>query len=177
MPVSDETKRKRSQYKPANTGKCVINNGQRNKFVLPEEVDKYLVDGWVLGRYDTPAQLGKSLSEETKRKISEAGRGRTPYNKGVPNPGFKNSGTWQKGHKPWNIGKTFSDESRAKMAAAKIGKRPKQSMKPVIWVEMNKTYEAIIDAVADTELGLTRCAIRDILKGKKVVEGRTLRLI
>jgi len=53
------------------------------------------------------ALKGKPLSEETKRKISEAGRGKIPWNKGKPSP---------------MKGKTLNEEHRQKISAALKGK-------------------------------------------------------
>ena len=49
---------------------------------------------------------GGSHSEEAKRKISESGKGRPAWNKGLP-------GTW--------VGKTHSEESKRKIAISKKG--------------------------------------------------------
>ena len=73
LPVSEATKEKQRQNKPVNTGTRVINNGQRNKYVPVSEVEDYLKDGWVLGRFDVSYNKGKTLSTEAKQK-SQADR-------------------------------------------------------------------------------------------------------
>lgn len=50
--------------------------------------------------------LGYKHSDETKRKISESGKGKTAWNKGLP-------GTW--------VGKTHSEESKRKISISKKG--------------------------------------------------------
>lgn len=53
---------------PRNKGTIVISNGTNELFVDPDEVDGYLSCGWKLGR--------NAFSEETKRKMSDAMKGR-----------------------------------------------------------------------------------------------------
>ena len=82
---------------------------------------------------------GKHLSEETKRKISEANKGKKlgPYSKErvekaasahrgkkVSEEGRKNISEAHKGQVPWNKGKHFSEEARRKMSEAHRGKEP-----------------------------------------------------
>lgn len=51
------------------TGCIGINDGKHTKFVLPEFVDKYLSDGWVIGILN--AHEGPSWTEEEREKISD----------------------------------------------------------------------------------------------------------
>lgn len=82
---------------------------------------------------------GKHLSEETKRKISEANKGKKlgPYSKErvekaasahrgkkVSEEGRKHIAEAHIGQIPWNKGKQFSEETRRKMAEARKGKEP-----------------------------------------------------
>jgi len=57
------------------------------------------------------AKKGKKLSEEHRRKISEALKGKTK------------SGQFKKGHKPWITGKHHSEETKRKMADAQKGEK------------------------------------------------------
>lgn len=59
------------------------------------------------------ALKGRVISDEWKRKISEAHKGKAPWNKG------KNME-----YKLWPNGRVFSEETRAKMSKARIGKDP-----------------------------------------------------
>lgn len=55
--------------------------------------------------------LGKHLSEETKRKISISKKGQMPSN------------PFKKGNKPWNLGQTYSDEYRQKLSISHSGEK------------------------------------------------------
>lgn len=61
----------RSHMGGAGRGKKFINNGVVHKRVLPEEVDKWLAQGWVLGR-----------TKEVKQRIGERCKGRVSSGKG-----------------------------------------------------------------------------------------------
>ena len=68
------------------------------------------IDDWKsklkASRGDRAPFRGSSHTEETKRKISESGKGKTAWNKGLP-------GTW--------VGKTHSEESKRKISISKKG--------------------------------------------------------
>ena len=53
--VSDTTRKKLSDKnkgkKPSNAGKVQVNDGSKNIYILPNELDQYLSNGWVRGRY------------------------------------------------------------------------------------------------------------------------------
>lgn len=54
---------------------------------------------------------GKSMSEETKQKLSEAKKGKTPWNKGKTGVQI-----------PWNKGKVVSEKTRLKISESKKGR-------------------------------------------------------
>lgn len=71
-----------------------INNGIKMKYVLPEQLQTFLDNGWKIGMLP--------ISNETKRKLSLANKGNVPANKG----------------------KKLSAETRLKMSLSKRGKPP-----------------------------------------------------
>ena len=94
--------------------------------------------------------LGYKHSDETKRKISESGKGKTAWNKGLP-------GTW--------VGKTHSEESKRKISISKKGlsageKNPmfgKSAVARRKWYNDGvKTYYLFPDDPASTTLTLGR---------------------
>jgi group I intron endonuclease len=94
--------------------------------------------------------LGYKHSDETKRKISESGKGKTAWNKGLP-------GTW--------VGKTHSEESKRKISISKKGqsageKNPmfgKSAVAGRKWYNDGiKTYYLFPDDPASTTLSLGR---------------------
>ena len=94
--------------------------------------------------------LGYKHSDETKRKISESGKGKTAWNKGLP-------GTW--------VGKTHSEESKRKISISKKGlsageKNPmfgKSAVAGRKWYNDGvKTYYLFPDDPASTTLTLGR---------------------
>lgn len=109
LPVSEETRNKLKGKKPNNTGTKVVNNGQRNRYVPVSAVAEYLSNGWVLGRFDTPYFKGKSLSDETKQKISETRKAgqHTPWNKGAKGLQTANKTTFKPGMTPHNTGRRY----------------------------------------------------------------------
>ena len=78
------------------SGRIFVNNGVSNKRIYPEELDTYLEGGWMRGK--------KPLSEEHKKNIGKAGKGKEAWNKGKP-------GTF--------LGRTHTEESKQKMRDAK----------------------------------------------------------
>lgn len=56
-------------------GTIWINNGNQTKMIHPDQLDKYISQGWVRGRL--------RMSEEQKKKIGDAVRGHTAQNKGT----------------------------------------------------------------------------------------------
>ena len=90
---SDEMNTKLSEK---TKGGIYVNDGKTNKYIRPDELDTYLLQGWIRGK--------KPLSEEHKRKIGESGKGRSGWNKGL-------EGTFK--------GKKHTEESKQKMRDAK----------------------------------------------------------
>jgi group I intron endonuclease len=94
--------------------------------------------------------LGYKHSNETKRKISESGKGKTAWNKGLP-------GTW--------VGKTHSEESKRKISISKKGQSAgennpmfgKSAVAGRKWYNDGiKTYYLFPDDPATTTLSLGR---------------------
>lgn len=68
---------------------------------------------------------GKKLTEDHRKKLSLAKIGKTTILKGRKRPGFKNSGNFKKGQKPWNYGiKTGpqSDDTKKKRSNSLKGR-------------------------------------------------------
>jgi hypothetical protein len=89
--------------------------------VNPSEETKQKISQAHKGK--TPWNKGKSLSEETRQKLSQAHKGKTPWNKGKP----RSEETRQKisqalmGEKHPQYGKPHSEETKQKMSQAKNG--------------------------------------------------------
>ena len=117
LPVSKETREKLSKRKPNNTGTKVVNNGQCNKYIPISEVSEYLNNGWVLGRFDTPYFKGKTLSEETKQKISETKKAsqHIPWNKGTKGLQTANKTTFKTGMTPHNTGRKYMNNGQEEL--------------------------------------------------------------
>lgn len=83
-----------------------------------------LADGGEGGNTGSSWSKGKHLSEEHKRKISEANKGHTAWNKGIPcsEEAKKKISEANKGNLPWNTGKHHSEETRKKMSETRKGK-------------------------------------------------------
>jgi len=75
--TSDEERKKTGA---ASLGKVRINKGGVEKSVRPEELERFLSEGWIKGR--KMFKRGKP-SEATRQKISAANKGQVPWNKGV----------------------------------------------------------------------------------------------
>ena len=91
------------------------------------------VEKWKIKQLNTMAPNGYNLrtgggggtfSDETKNKLSESCKGRTPWNKGKKNSDKtrKKISASLKGHTPWNKGKKHSDKTRAKISASLKGR-------------------------------------------------------
>ena len=96
---------------------------------------------------------GKTISEETKKKISNSLKCITPWNKGTHET---NSGCFKKGHVPWIKGKKMSQEFKEKNRLSHLGKHssPETEFKPktVLCVETNKIYNGTIEASKMTNI-------------------------
>lgn len=92
--VSEETRKKLSS---SIKGRKWINNGERNKQVKLEELESYLNNGWHQGQFLTPeehmrrseSQLGKVVSEETRKKQSIAAKNRGGSGYNLPHTPYK----------------------------------------------------------------------------------------
>ena len=91
---------------------------------VTEETIERIIEDWDY------SVMHESPSEETKKKIAEANKGK--HKEGHPqsedskrklSEAHKGKPTWNKGKSSWNKGKHFSEETRRKMAIAKKGKR------------------------------------------------------
>lgn len=90
------------------------------------------------------------FTEETKRKMSEARKGRPGYTKGYP---------------AWNKGLTWNEETREKMRQAKLGK-PNWKSKTFICLNNGKIYMTAKQCEKDIGV-IMNGHIRDICLGKR----------
>lgn len=116
----------------AHKGRVVINNGTEMKRIRPFELPDYLSNGWVLGMRDSDKKamsernIGKTISEETKQKLSAFFRGRKMSAEArakiaAKNRERANDPVIRKKISDAKKGKKHSPEHIAKIAAAKRG--------------------------------------------------------
>jgi len=67
--------------------------------------------------------LGVPCSEEVKRKLSEANKGQRAWNRGKKKQTNTGRTHFKKGHIPWNKGKTLSKEYRMKLSESHKGQK------------------------------------------------------
>lgn len=91
--ISDITAKRMSN--PEERAKCAgslgkkrVNKDGSEKLVSVEELQRYLLDGWSLGRKPFSRM---APSEETIQKIRSSNTGKTPWNKGLHTPGIPRS--------------------------------------------------------------------------------------
>lgn len=124
--------------------------------------------------------------EQTKKKISEAAKGRTPWNKGIPRTeeekrkmSLSHIGK-TKGEKNGNYGKPMSEEAKRKSSEAHKGKTPwnkdggisdeqknkirEKNSKRIICIETGEVFASISDA--SVHIGVTVTAVSNCLKGR-----------
>lgn len=185
LPMTEEQKLKLLlANKDKTKGRKTINNGIIEKMVMPNEIASYIELGWKLGRLPKNCRAKYYPSADSREKNRLAHLGRTPWNKGltketsdlVKKYSANNSSHWKSGHKPWNSGKHFSEESKNKMSEA-AKKRGANSGKRIIWIEQNIIYNTIKEASLDSTLNLSRGIIFEILKHRRVIEGKTLKYL
>jgi hypothetical protein len=106
------------------------------------------------------AKKGSKVSEETRKKMSDARKGKAPWNKGKKGDYITSEATKKKlrGRTPWNKGKTgiYSEETKKAMGAENIGipsvnkgkpmsEEQRKKMEPV-WEE-NRNYKHTTQAI------------------------------
>lgn len=97
---------------------------------------------------------GKHLSEETKRKISEAHKGMHPSKQSCikmseSRKGKKHSDEWNRHISDGNKGKKLSEETRKKISTSRVG-TPAWNKKKVLCIETGIIYESVDDAMKKT---------------------------
>ena len=138
--VTDEVRNKISE-KRKNTGSKTkgyryVHMGEINKMVSPEDFNKYIEDGWVSGIYYSPesrkrlasmGMKGKKMTEEQRKKLSDA-------KKGKPSPlkGKKMTEEQRKKLSDINTGKKLSKETIEKISNANRGKKRSKETKEKI---------------------------------------------
>lgn len=135
--VSQEVKDKlsaKAKNRPShNKGRKFITKDCVNKLVEESEIEKYLSDGWEIGVYysdESREKLksngfkGKKFTDEQRKKLSDAKKGKPSSNKGVP---LKEE-TKQKLREA-NIGKKHSEESKKKMSEKRKGSKHSEETK------------------------------------------------
>ena len=107
--LSEEEKNKRNEKIRNNRRKTiVIHKDTEQKFVEPEELDRYLNEGY---------ELGVTLENREKNR-----QGKLKFF--VEHPEKRtNKSTFKKGHTPWNVGVPIREESRQKLIAYNTGKK------------------------------------------------------
>ena len=92
---------KQKKCSDSQKGRIVIHKGEVIKRIYPDELSLYLNDGWE-----------KGFSESHNKKNSEAKKGKSSWNKGIPpsNETRIKISNSLKGSTPWNKGLTKEDE-------------------------------------------------------------------
>ena len=89
-----DIKKKVERCRETQVGRIVIHLEDKEKRIYPEDLDKYLQEGWKQG------------TKESHNKNNGASRkGKPSPMKGVKGVFKRNSTTWEKGRIPWNKGK------------------------------------------------------------------------
>lgn len=154
--VSDETKQKISQSGKGhigyNKGKPAWNKGLKT----PNDVRLKLSE----------AHKGQKVchSEETKRKISEAQIGKI-----VSDETRKKQSESHKGKPSNNKGKTFSDEWRSNLSKAHLGKKPLHCMRKIKNLDTNKIFNSITEAAQTYQISSAH--ISSAANGKRQTAG------
>ena len=151
------------------------NNQQQRCELTPEEYEEAKIAF-------VNMHCGKSLSEETKIKISKSLTGRLSTEmqrnasrvNGKRNKGRKHTEEEKKKIGIGNKGKTLSKETREKLSNAKKGKRTTSRLTPVAQYDLNtgeliREWESIIDASLGTNTNSS--CISGCIKGKRKSAG------
>ena len=110
----------RQKISKSASGKVTMHRGDTQVLIRAEEVDSYIENGWERGTSEKNRlkiiasnpilQKGRTFSEETKKRMSEAKKG-------------KKTGPWSDERRQKLIGRVFSEESRRKISEALKGKK------------------------------------------------------
>lgn len=131
--VKDKISAKAKNRPSSNKGKKFITKDCINKLVKESEIEKYLSNGWEIGvyySYESREKLksngfkGKKFTDEQRKKLSEAKRGKPANNKGVP---LKEE--TKRKLREANIGKKHSEESKRKMSESRKGLKHSEETK------------------------------------------------
>lgn len=129
--ISLKAKNRKSQTK----GRIYVNKNHVNKMINPDELDKYILEGWQKGVYLSEEskekikngplkKRGILLSEEAKKKMSMAKKGKPAKNKGIP--------LSEETKKKLSIalkGKKFSDERKEICRQCQLGRKHSEDSK------------------------------------------------
>lgn len=129
--ISLKAKNRKSQTK----GRIYVNKNHVNKMINPDELDKYILEGWQKGIYLSEESMEKikkgplkkkgiPLSEEAKKKMSMAKKGKPAKNKGIP--------LSEETKKKLSIalkGKKFSDERKEICRQCQLGRKHSEDSK------------------------------------------------
>src|SRR3990167_7691777 len=106
---------------------CHIKIGRENGEINGESTQfKKGNQPWIAGKlHQNHWSTGKPMSEETKRKVSEAKKGSIPWNKGKPmsDETKKKVSEAKKGSISWNKGIPQTEEAKEKNRISHLGKR------------------------------------------------------
>lgn len=90
--------------------------------------------------------IGYKHTEETKKRIGETARGRTPWNKNKKFPYKARYG--MRGKVSWSKGKQFSEEHKKKLSLAKLGKPSNRTGKKFTFEQLKNLSDAHLGQIA-----------------------------
>ena len=131
--VKDKISAKAKNRPSCNKGKKFITKDCINKLVKESEIEKYLSDGWEIGVYyseESRKKLvsngfkGKKFTDEQRKKLSKAKKGKPANNKGIPM-----SKEQKEKLSKANKGKSLSEEARQKISKANTGRKHSEETK------------------------------------------------
>jgi len=126
------------------------------------------------------------LSEDTKKKISDAMKGCVPWNLGTRGVMQANSGSFERGHVPWIAGKNHSKESLKKMSKTwfiaghraspqteftkgMISPKRKLTLKEADEIRFEYSGGNVTYGDLSQKYGISKSSIGDIIRGKTYV--------